>query len=75
MEGGSQLPMVADARGVGVLERPTLAIFESKIRRQIQAQQHASSFKTFMKIIFCMMKKKHQGLNTLFALIPVENPF
>jgi hypothetical protein len=28
--GGSPLPMFADARGVGVLELPTSAIFESK---------------------------------------------
>ena len=28
-EGGSPLPMFADARGAGVLERPTSAIFES----------------------------------------------
>ena len=28
-EGGSPLPTFADARGVGVLERPTSAIFES----------------------------------------------
>ena len=38
-EGGSPLPMFADARGGGVLEMPTSAIFQSIcIKRQTEAE-------------------------------------